>query len=60
MNHSTIGRPRQITDAQIHAVRSWKARNGQTLREFAAQIGVGLGSARTVRRGHQYKTASTK
>lgn len=57
---SAVGRPRLITDAQIDAVRHWKARNGQTLREFAAQIGVGFGPARTVRRGHRYKTASAK
>ena len=56
--HSTRGRPRQITDAQVEAIMEWH-RNHKPLRVFAAEIGLKTSTVQyVIERKGQYKQPS--
>ena len=56
--HSTRGRPRQITDAQVAAILEWH-RNRKPLRVFAAEIGLSKATIwHVIKRNGEYKQPS--
>ncbi|HEY6642879.1 hypothetical protein [Povalibacter sp.] len=56
--HSTLGRPRKLTDAQVEAIMQWHA-SRKTLAEFSAEIGLPPSLVQyVISRGGQYKQAS--
>lgn len=66
--HSTVGRPRRVTDADISVILAWRrdlvAWNARrrmlpTLRQLAGQLGISRGMVTDViKRGGEFKRAS--
>jgi hypothetical protein len=68
MRHSTVGRPRRLTDSQVAEVLKWhdalldwksKRRTLETIQQIAARLGVSRSSiSSAIQRRGQFKRAS--